>query len=252
MDIRETLDQKTRVLKQLEGVFKTSTDLAQKKRVWKEIQEIKEVIKKLQRSYDSSGGGIRGIEGKTKPPQDASSGPTLLGGIPVKPYKKDSRDREMDTIVSYMHYFENNYLPLLSEYYMKLDYSHSGKRDTFYPRFMEIMHLLKQYDFEDRSVHGGIMGYPQSSRSDKSAVNKGRQRYLFALDGFFKDLRTFVRTLITDYNKGGTVLLNPDDGVRLDDFEENRVLNDYTVVQALEEVYLFSEEFVRFLGMPEI
>lgn len=248
MEIRETLEKKTRVLKQLEGVYKTSTSLTQKRRVLKEIKEIKGVIKKLQRGYESDKGNRAhdGADCETVPC------PSILGRIPVQPYKKDSRDREMDTVVSYMHYFENNYLPLLSEYYIKLDYSHSGKRDIFYPKFMEIMHLLKQYDYEARSIHGGIMNYGRSSSSNKTIVRKGRQRYLFALDGFFKDLRGFVRILIEDRRNDGTILLNPGDSIRLDDFEENKALNDYTVVEAIEEIYIFAEEFLGFLGMPEI
>ncbi|MBN2324253.1 MAG: hypothetical protein JXQ30_11000 [Spirochaetes bacterium] len=248
MEIRETLEKKALILKQLEGVYKTSTSLTQKKRVLKEIQEIKGVIKQLQRRYESD----YGREDRESDGAEKGTSPSLMGRIPVRPYKKDSKDREMDAVVSYMRYFEHNYLPLLSEYYMKLDYSHSGKRDTFYPRFMEIMHLLKQYDYVDRSVHGGIMGYGRASSSDKKVARKGRQRYLFALDAFFKDLRGFIRILIEDYNIKGTFLLNPDDSIRLDDFEENRALNDYTVVEALEEIYMFSEEFVGFLGMPEI
>lgn len=248
MEIRETLDQKTRILKQLEGVYKTSTSITQKRRVLKEIQGIKRVIERLQSMYDSDSHN-RPRDGADRETAQSSS---ILDRIPVRPYKKDSHDREMNTIVSYMHYFENNYLPLLSEYYMKVDYSHSGKRDTFYPKFMEIMHLLKQYDYEDRSVHGGITGYGRSSSPDKKVVRKGRQRYLFALDGFFKDLRGFVMILIEDYNKEGTFLVNPDDSIRLDNFEENKALNDYTVVEALEEIYVFAEEFVGFLGMPEI
>jgi hypothetical protein len=248
MEIRETLEKKALILKQLEGVYKTSTSLVQKKRVLKEIQKIKGVIKQLQRRYESykDDSDREGVDRET------AISPSILGRIPVRPYQKDSKDREMDAVVSYMRYFEHNYLPLLSEYYMKLDYSHSGKRDIFYPRFMEIMHLLKQYDYEDRSVHGGIMGYGRSSSSDKKVARKGRQRYLFALDGFFKDLRGFIRILIEDYNKDGTFLLNPDDSIRLDDFEENKALNDYTVVEALEEIYVFTEEFIGFLGMPEI
>ena len=47
-DIKRKLQDKTRVLKQLEGVYKTSTDILQRKRVFKEIEEVKRELKELQ------------------------------------------------------------------------------------------------------------------------------------------------------------------------------------------------------------
>ena len=75
------------------------------------------------------------------------------------------------------------------------------KRDIFYPKFMEIMHLLKQYDYEDeleqRKEYDSSLFY-----RDKSVTQKGRQRYLFALDSFFKDMRSFLRIVVDDNKEG--------------------------------------------------
>ena len=40
-DIQRELEQKERVLKQLEGVYKTSTSITQKQRVYKDMQDLK-------------------------------------------------------------------------------------------------------------------------------------------------------------------------------------------------------------------
>jgi hypothetical protein len=244
---RRDLEQKTRILKQLEGVYKTSTSIAQKQRVYKEIQELKKVIKELQQRSETIGFEEKGEEGS----ESWSSAVSILGRIKISKFKKDSKDREMDAVVSYMHFFEASYLPILSARYIKFDYSHSGKRDTFYPRFMEIMHLLKQYDYEDELQQRKELERSSLYR-DKSVMQKGRQMYLFALDSFFKDMRNFLKVAMDDNETGGTILMNPDDIIHLEEFEENKKLNNYSVIKALQEIYTFSDEFIKFLAMPEI
>jgi hypothetical protein len=46
--------------------------------------------------------------------------------------------------------------------------------------------------------------------------------------------------------------MNPDDGISLEEFEKNKKLNNYSVIKALKEIYTFSEEFIKFLAMPDI
>ena len=246
-DIRRELEQKTRVLQQLEGVYKTSTSITQKQRVYKDMQDLKKVIKELQHRSETLGPD-KIDEGDIESPSRTHS---ILGRINISKYKKNSKDREMDAVVSYMKFFEENYLPILSAHYIKLDYSHSMKRDIFYPKFMEIMHLLKQYDYEDeleqRKEYDSSLFY-----RDKSVTQKGRQRYLFALDSFFKDMRNFLRIVVDDNKAGGTILMNPDDAIHLDEFENNKKLHNYPVIKALKEIYTFSDEFIKFLAMPEL
>jgi hypothetical protein len=247
--MRQEMEQRTRILKQLEGVYRTSTSVTQRRRVLKEIQEIKRVIKDLQKRFESAG-----MNPDTEGGDDMrGTGLSILGRIPVRPFRTGSKDREMDTVVSYMKFFENNYLPILSDYYIKLDYSHSGKRDTFYPGFMEAMHLLKQYEYEKDSASDNERQYDWLTLArDKTIVRKGRQRYLFGLDSYFKDLRSFIKLLVDDSRTEGAILLNPEDRIDLGEFEENRTLNNYTVEEAIQEIYAFVEEFIGFLAMPEL
>jgi hypothetical protein len=246
-DIRRELKQKATILKQLEGVYKTSTSITQKQRVYKDMQNLKKVIKELQHRSETLGEGAID-EGDVESPVGIYS---ILSRINISKYKKDSKDREMDAVVSYMRFFEENYLPILSAHYIKLDYSHSGKRDIFYPKFMEIMQLLKQYDYEEELQQK--KEYESSSLyRDKSVTQKGRQRYLFALDSFFKDMRGFLKIVVDDNKSGGTILMNPDDAIRLEEFENHKKLHNYSVIKALKEIYTFTNEFIKFLAMPEL
>jgi hypothetical protein len=139
----------------------------------------------------------------------------------------------------------------LSEYYIKLDFNSSMKRDTYYPRYMEIKKLLKEYTYEievrSKQEYDTIASY-----RDKTNVYKIRQRYLLSLDSYYKDLKGFTETLISDYMSGGSIIMNPLDKISLSEFEKDRRLDGYTVVDALSEMYTFCNEFSRFLGIPQM
>ena len=62
----------------------------------------------------------------------------------------------------------------------------------------------------------------------------------------------FLKIVVDDNKAGGTILMNPEDVVYLEEFEKNKRLNNYSVIKALKEIYTFSEEFIKFLAMPEI
>jgi hypothetical protein len=259
--LRQELESKTQVLKQLEGVYKTSTSLFQKKRVLREINNVKSLIQNLKGRLLMSGSDeeeFLGFSDFAAPVAAAPGEPrfvqhaySLLGYIPVSRHRDDSRDREIDAIVSYGVFFEKNYLPLLSDYYIKLNFSHSIKRDTFYPRHMEIKKALKEYNYEldilNREEFDSIAHY-----RDKSVIHKVRHRYLLLLDRYFKDLRDFLDGVLDDLRTGGTIVLNPYEKVNLSEFEDNRRLDGLSVAEILEEMRAFSGEFTRFLSMPDI
>jgi hypothetical protein len=274
--LRHELESKTRVLKQLEGVYKTSTSLFQRKRVLQEIHNVKNLIQNIKGKllisiteeddefFDYEAFGSKslgpgsfgspepGLPGEGHGPRLAAPrGFSLLSYIPITRHREDSRDREIDVVVSYVGFFEKNYLPLLSDYYIKFNFSHSIKRDTFYPRHMEIKKILKEYNYEldilNREEFNSIAHY-----RDKSVIHKVRHRYLLLLDRYFKDLRDFLETVVDDLRTGGNMVLNPHDQVNLSEFEDNRRLDGLSVSEILEEMRTFSDEFTRFLSLPDI
>jgi hypothetical protein len=244
--IKTELESKQRILKQLEGVYKTSRDGFQKKRVLKEIEEVKTTIKNLKGKLF-----IIGFENELEEDeeQERIQSISILESISVLPFRRDSRDREIDAVISYMEFYEDNYLSIFSEYYIKLDFNHSIRRDMFYPRFMEIKKILKEYNYEldilNREEYNSIAFY-----RDKSVIHKIRHRYLLSLDKYFKDLKGFLEILIDDYRTSGNIVLNPHGILSLSEFERNRRLDGYTVIDSLNEIYVFTVEFIRFLGMP--
>ena len=246
--LQDELLNNKKVLKQLEGVYNTSSDALQKKRVAKDINVMKKKIKSLEGKLV-----LMGIDNDVEEEEDTfiDDDYDILNTINVNRVREDSKDREMDAITSYMVFFENNYLSILSEYYIKLDFNHSGKRDEFYPKFMEIKKIINEYNYElevlNREEYNNIAFY-----RDKSLVHKIKHRYLLALDKYFKELKSFLKILIDDNASGGIIVLNSNDRLILDELEKNRKLDGYTVLDTIIEMYEFSEEVISFLSLPNI
>jgi hypothetical protein len=242
------LASKLLILKQLEGVYKTSTDIDQRKRVAREIRDVKRSINNLQ--------SILSLQHKYGLTQvqlelEGDEAFKLLSRIMVAKFINDSRDAEMDALVSYVDYYEKNYLPVLSEYYIKLDYNNSMKRDVFYPRYMEMKKMLNEYMYEvEVQVREEFTSI--AVHKDKSLVYKLRQQYLMGLDKYFKDLRLFLDELMADHASGGSSVLNPLDFVSMSEFEIDRKMDGYTVINALIEIQTFCDEIIRFLAIPNM
>ena len=246
--LQDELFNNRRVLKQLEGVYNTSSDALQKKRVAKDINAMKKKIKSLEGEMV-----VLGVENEIIEEENPGIGDDydILSSIAVNKVREDSKDSEIDAVISYMIFFEKNYLSILSEYYIKLDFNHSGKRDEFYPKFMEIKKIVNEYNYElevlNREEYNNIAFY-----RDKSLVHKIKHRYLLALDKYFKELKSFLKILIDDNATGGIIVLNSNDRLILDELEKNRKLDGYTVLDTIIEMYDFSEEIINFLSLPNI
>ena len=87
---------------------------------------------------------------------------------------------------------------------------------------------------------------------DKSLVYKLRQQYLMGLDKYYRDLRAFLDELLSDHASGGSSVLNPLDFVIMSEFEVDRKMDGYTVINALMEIQTFADEIVRFLAIPNM
>jgi hypothetical protein len=236
------------ILKQLEGVLKTSNDPEQRRRVAGSIKEIRQAISNLQSIIE-----VQKKYGFSDAVNEEESEEIfkILNRIPVQKVFQDSHDSEMDALISYVDYFEKNYLPVLSEYYVKLDYNHALKRDTFYPRFMELKKIIKEYRYEievqSREEYNTIAVY-----KDKSVVYKMRQQYYLALDRYYRELSAFLVKITEDHASGGSIVLNPLDIINMSEFEVDRKLDGYTVINGIIEISRFCEEVLRFLAIPNL
>lgn len=253
---RVELTEKELVLKQLEGVYRTTADPAQKRRVCREIKRLRESIRELRLilSLRSEYEVYQEPDSREHPPGGrgtAGQGYPILNGIIVDRVGSLSGDNEMNAVIAYADFFERNYLPILSEYYLKLDYNNSLRRDTFYPRYMEIKKVLKEYAYEVE-VRSSEQYDSIASFKDKSAVHKIRYRYLLSLNSYLKNLREFLRVLVEDSGSDGTMLLNPDSVIAMSEFEYDRRLDGRTMLEGLKEMLSFAEELIQFLGMPRI
>lgn len=251
------LAEKELILKQLEGVYRTTSSSAQKRRVYRDIRRLRESIRELRlilslrAEYEPGSGEPGSLEGSREGQGAAGKEYQILSGIIVDRIGDFPTDTETSAVISYADFFERNYLPILSEYYLKLDYNNSLRRDTFYPRYMEVKKVLKEYAYEVE-IRSSEQYDSIASFKDKSAVHKIRYRYLLSLNAYLKSLREFLRMLVDDAESDGTMLLNPDGVITMSEFEYDRRLDGCTVLEGLREMLGFADELIRFLGMPRI
>ncbi|GEM_PF-1241844 len=244
--VKRELEKKVLVLRQLEGVYKTTTDTLQKKRVSGEIRKLKMSIKELQESLPAA---------KVSEPASGEED-TNRNGFPLfssgdAGEKETIRDAEIKRINAYARFLENNYLPLMSEYYLKIDFNYALQRDSFYPRYMDLKKYLKEYEQEVESQDKEAR--PEMPlKKDKSAVHKARQRYLLALDKILKDLRAFLAILLDDLAGDGIIVLEPDDTISIGNFDCERKLEGCKVRNALKEMHEFVDEFTRYINIPNL
>jgi len=141
-------------------------------------------------------------------------------------------------------------LPALGPQQLKLDFSHTQKRDAFFHAFNSIQLALKGYiaDVTDPS-------YDRLVQSDQTGrlrqVRRKMQMDLMMKCGeFSSSMRGFLWTLINDHRTGGNLILNPDDKIVFDPIHGERELGDMPVVESVERVCLFLTEFAEYLNVP--
>jgi hypothetical protein len=116
---------------------------------------------------------------------------------------------------------------------------------------MELKKIIKEYLYEievqSREEYNTIAVY-----KDKSIVYKMRQQYFLALDRYYRELSSFLTKIIDDHASGGSTMLNPLDVINMSEFEVDRKLDGYTVINGIIEIHKFCDEVLRFLAIPNL
>lgn len=236
-------DQVERTIKNLENVLKMSKDQIQRQRVFKDIQRWKEILETLPKkqvkeldSYDEekSASALADYE--------------LLKYITVLQMNKKIDDKDLNEIFTFMKFFEDEYLGMLGEYHLKLDYNQSDLRNTFYPKLHDIHNALEHYanaliKFDDEYN-------PVDKTRLKMMVQEEYRNLLKKVGDFLRRLSNFINDLVYDYEQSGSVIKNPHEKLRFS--SGGNVLNGYTVIEGLKDLQLFLAELLDYLNIPEM
>jgi len=251
----EELRRLNRLIRQFETVFKTTRDAQQRERVTRELRQLKAYKERLESFHEIDPQDLE------EPGEDAVSEelPYLKLAVDASGEKdspasrvhaEDYLDREVFQLALYLAYFESEFLALLSETRLKLDFRHSLERDSFYHRFENLRRLLSELR-EDSSRMEETLGQKHEEEMRMRGFKKSRN-LIMESDKFFRNLLRFAGGLAEDIGESGSICLNPKDLLRFDRPRGRRRLEGLSVQQALAGLAEFSAEVAKFLNVPQI
>ena len=147
MTPEEELKTLNRTIRQFESVYKSTKDPSQRARVTEELKKLKIYRDKLQSFHEFDSNAF-----EEPVSVDEWEGLTYLKTILERAGKKSKNrkvsyddsfgDRELFYLYLYLNFFEDEFLTILSETKLKLDFKLSLERDSFYYRFENLQDLL--------------------------------------------------------------------------------------------------------------
>ena len=251
----EELRHLNRLIRQFESVFKSTRDPLQRERVTRELRQLKTYKEKLESFHDIDPRELEEPdEGDALQDLPYLQKAVAAGGETDSPASRvnaeDYQDREVYQLALYLAFFEGEFLALLSETRLKLDFKHSLERDSFYHRFENLRRLLDTVR-EDSSGLERHLGQKHGEEMRMRSFKKSRN-LIMESDKFFRNLQSFSGGLSEDIGAFGSVCLNPRDLLRFDRTRSRRHLEGLSVEQALAGLAEFSSEVSRFLIVPQI
>jgi hypothetical protein len=255
MTPEEELKRLNLLIRQFEAVFKSTRDPLQRDRVTKELRKLKTYKEKLEYFHEID-------PTKVEEPQqvdELESFPHLKEAMRLnaredsalgETSEQDYQDREVYHLARYLALFETEFLALLSETRLKLDFKHSLERDSFYHRFENLRRLLLDIR-EDASRMEDYLGHKHEEDMRLRGFKKMRNTIMEA-DKFFRDLARFTGGLTEDIAASGSICLNATDSLRFEKIHGRRLLDGLTVSEALSLLHEVAIEVVTYLSVPQI
>ncbi len=252
-DKKEKSEEIVKSIRLLESVLKSSKDNNQKARVQGEISKLRGIlqemypdteIKDLEDAIFSDVMTIKkGVEVTLRDYE-------FLKDIEIEAVSAYKEDKEINEVSSIMRYFEERIWVAISDQHTKLDFSNSSERDTLYRKLDECNRAFKSFcqTIEDL----------EKSRSSEylSQLNLMRVRhgrlFLFDIYNFFKSVKDFIADLLSSYELGGNMIMNPDDIIEYADYEKYHTFENQTVLDVLLYTKKFVDEALNYINVPDL
>lgn len=247
MTPEEELRKLNRLIHQYETVYRTTTDADQRERAGRELKEL--------RSYRAKILAVNVIDRGKVAEQANSDDP--LADFPVlsRLVAADSEawegDQEVRHIALYLGHFEREFLPILTETRLKLDFKHSLERDGFYRRFQEVQRRLDDWHDAHRRLEDNTFNRELDS-DVRTRIFKLERNLAVEASRLFRTVQRFAAVLVEDARGDGVKCLNGDEPISFDRIEGERLLAGLPVVDALQELESFAEEVAAYLRVPEV
>ena len=235
-----------KVLKQYEGILRTSRNPEQISRTKKEIKKIQDQIEMI-----APGGLSEDILASSRsnlPPQPSY---VVLKDFPIQRASPKSDDEDVNLLYTVLLAWENEFLPAQSDSHTKLDFSLGAERDSHYT-------ILENCKRHLKSLVDTIESYHQTNREDlKAQLRDMKQRYTrhFLQEGyqFLKKMRDFWKKVEDDIRENGMRCLSKDETIVFDKrFEQATYFQGKKVREMVRITNIFLDEAIAALNIPEI
>jgi hypothetical protein len=237
-----------RVIHQYEMVIKTTVNEDQRFRVKTRVKELRDYKDKILKTFDINEQKL--IEEENENIEEESKFHFLDTVIPDD-FKNGSFDFEISGINAYLKYFDKEFIVVLSERSIKLDFKYSIDRDNFYHKFKDLQR--KMQDYEEEIIQIEKSAYTKNEQLERKQRNLKRMRLIeIETNKYFKSMEKFCMELIEDIEQDGSKCLNSDDQLEFDRIEGEKYLNGLTVYEALKMIRDFSREVIQYLNIPQI
>ncbi len=244
--------------KKLLLVYKTTKDDAKKLELEATFRQIDKDLQKLELDQFEEKDLIRyGIS-----PQDLevamaellhrkSNVYRILHNIRIEPINSNTRNEEINAIWSYLQFFGREYLGLLSEQNLKLDYGHAYQRDQFYTLYNDTLKIVTEYgNISDQIAHAELTNNKEYRSRLIQLQNKQYRDVILRVGKFLKALQSFVQSVFESEKEGIKSLLEPEAIVQIEGTDSS--LNGTTAQRALQDLARFVEEFLDYIKIPDI
>ncbi len=157
---------------------------------------------------------------------------------------------EIFNLMMYARFFHGEFLPVLTEKRLRLDYKFSLERDSFYRRFKDIERSLNDFREENARLSNGTLRREMEQESNTRTL-KLRGKIKSDAAKFFRAVHSFCEELIADADGDGVKCLNGNEEIVFDDIEGTRLLAGRRITDALVVLAGFSSEVLAYLNVPE-
>jgi len=184
-------------------------------------------------------------EAESHRPKEERIMPLTVDGAEATPVQE-----EIFNIMMYVRFFQGEFLPVLTEKRLRLDYKFSIERDSFYGRYKDIERSLNDFREENERLSNGTLRR-EMERESYTRLIRLRGRIKSDSAKLFRAIHKFCEELIEDADGDGVKCLNGSEEIVFDEIEGKRLLAGRTASDALVVLAGFSSEVVAYLNVAE-
>jgi len=175
----------------------------------------------------------------------------ILRNVPILKLNKFCRNEEINSIWSYFLFFGREYLGLLSEQNLRLDYGHAYQRDRFFNNYNACLRVIENYgNVLEQLDNATASGGKEFKERLLNLQSKQYRDVIVHVGKFAHSIEAFIEDILEAEKDGEKVLLEPEKIIEIKG--EMATIDGITTRQALMDLYLFIEEFIQYIKIPDL